>query len=300
MLRGYLRREWPAWSRIYQALGGNNQSFWQQKGTATVRGKLHGFDMELDLGNWSERLTWFLGRYHDLPEQRMIQQLLRPGDCFVDVGANLGMLSLLASAQVGPSGRVLAFEPNPRMVDRVTATVANNRIDNLEVVHTAVSDATGTAELHEYGGHPGWGSLSSVGPEGAASTKTYSVPLRSGDALLEDTDQSQPLVLKIDVEGHEVPVLRSLQGTLTKRAPLVFCEVVDAHQRRAGYSAMEVREQLERHGYSGYVLETVRTGVFGRGVRRTPLQPGDARELDVLFVPPEGELAQRFAELPAV
>ncbi|HIE72112.1 MAG TPA: hypothetical protein EYP98_19145, partial [Planctomycetes bacterium] len=56
------------------------------------------------------------------------------------------------------------------------------------------------------------------------------------------------MLMKIDVEGHEVPVLRSLQQTLTSRWPLVFCEVVDAHLQRAGYSAALVREQLEQHG----------------------------------------------------
>ena len=155
-------------------------------------------------------------------------------------------------------------------------------------------------DRHEYGGHPGWGSLSDVGPVGAAATSTYTVTLRSGDALLQGQDPKQPLILKIDVEGHEVPVLRSLQGTLAKHAPLVFCEVVDEHQRRAGYSAAEVREQLERHGYRGYVLETVRSGLFGHAVRRTPLESAAAREVDVLFVPQTGELAKRFAELPAV
>jgi hypothetical protein len=67
-----------------------------------MRGKLHGYEMSLDLGNWSNRQTYFLGRFYDLPTQLVLLSCLRPDDIFVDIGANEGMISLLASRLVGP------------------------------------------------------------------------------------------------------------------------------------------------------------------------------------------------------
>lgn len=271
---------------------------WRDAGVHSVRGKLHGYDMDFDLANWSERLSWFLARYHDLPLQQMIARVVQPGDCFVDIGANLGMLSLLASSRVGATGKVYAFEPNPRMVERLQRTIEHNQIGNIDVVHAAISDQPGNAELHVYGGHPGWGSLSDTGPQGCEVTTSYKVELQSGDDLLANSDERQSMVMKIDVEGHEVPVLRSLQKTLTSRWPLVFCEVVDAHLQRAGYSAALVREQLEQHGYRAFVLEPSRKGLFGYDVELTPLQENETREVDVMFVPPQGPWHKRPDLLP--
>jgi len=278
---------------VYHLLGGTAHEQWRDAGVHSVRGKLHGYDMEFDLANWSERLSWFLARYHDLPLQQMIARVVQPGDCFVDIGANLGMLSLLASSRVGATGKVYAFEPNSTMVERLQRTIKHNKIGNIDIVNAAISDESGVAELHIYGGHPGWGSLSDSGPQGCAETSSYMVALQSGDDLLANSDERQSMVIKIDVEGHEVPVLRSLQKTLTSRWPLVFCEVVDAHLQRAGYSVTRLREQLEQHGYRAFMLEPFRRGLFGHDVRLTPLRENETREVDVMFVPPQGPWHKR-------
>jgi FkbM family methyltransferase len=228
----------------------------------------------------------------------MVRRLLQPGDCFVDIGANLGMLSLLASAAVGASGRVIAFEPNTRLIARFQRTLDRNQVGNVELVHAAISDQPGTAKLHEYGGHPGWGSLSDCGPEGAAETATFIVPLQSGDDLLAATDPEQPMLIKIDVEGHEVPVLRSLQQTLPTRWPLVICEYVEAHQQRAGHSAAELRGELERHGYRAFALET-RRRMLGHDVELRPLRYDESREVDAVFLPPKGPWTRRSFGVPS-
>jgi hypothetical protein len=79
---------------------------------------------------------------------------------------------------------------------------------------------------------------------------------------------------------------------------LVFCEVVEAHLQRAGYSAALVREQLEQHGYRTFVLEPSRKGLFGYDVELTPLQENETREVAVMFVPPQGPWHKRPDLLP--
>ncbi|HEX5052783.1 MAG TPA: FkbM family methyltransferase [Planctomycetota bacterium] len=299
LLVPYLRREWPAWGKLYALAGGRSAGRWRHAGRGRVRGKLHGYWMELDLSNWSERLSWCLGRYHDLPVQLVLQQVLRPGDCFVDVGANLGMLSLLAHRLVGPTGLVIACEPNPRLRGRIEAQVRDNGIERLQLVAKALGDADGTAELREFDGHSGWGSLSVAGPVGAVATASFHIPVVRGDDVLAAVPMQQPMVVKIDVEGHEVPALRGLRGTLAARLPLVLVEVAEAHQRRAGYSVRELREQLEGLGYRGFVLELRRRALLRRTLVWRALSADEAAEVDVLFVPPRGPLAGRTASLLA-
>jgi hypothetical protein len=168
----------------------------------------------------------------------------------------------------------------------------------VRLVAEALGGEAGTAELREYDGHSGWGSLSAAGPEGATATATFRVPVTTGDNLLQAVPADQPLVLKIDVEGHEVPVLRGLQQTLAVRQPLVFLEVCDAHQRRAGFSAAELRAAIEGHGYRGFAVDTTRS-LLRHELRLLPIEQSVRSEIDALFVPVRGPLHDRLQALLA-
>jgi len=297
LVRAYMHAELPAWGRLYAWAGGNDAERWRHAPTAVMRGKLHGYRLQLDLSNWSERLSYCLGRYHDLPIQALLHRVLQPGDCFVDIGANLGHMSLLARSCVGDQGRVLACEPNPELVQRLQATFADNGFRNVDLVACAVGAATGSAELREYAHHSGWGSLSAVGPQGAVATHHWTVAMVAGDDLLARVPYEQPIVIKIDVEGHEVPVLTGLQHTLAERLPLVLLEVADEHQRRAGYSEALLRAPLEQLGYSGYAITAARHGLRRRRLGLQPIGSAHGGEVDAVFVPPRGPLRERMGAL---
>src|SRR5690242_8873726 len=80
-------------------------------------------------------------------KQRLVQKLLRSGDSFFDVGANVGFYSLLASRLVGSAGRVVAFEPLPRNVQALKEHLRINRVRNVTVWEAAVSEAEGWASF---------------------------------------------------------------------------------------------------------------------------------------------------------
>jgi len=165
-LKGYSRRELPGWGWVLRRAGVFDDSVWREAPTAVAEGKLHGFRMELDLRNWSERQTYFLGRFYDLPTQLLVMRLLRRGDLFVDVGANIGMISALAARCVGPEGRVLAFEPNPDAMRRLRRLIETNDLaERIEALSSALSDAEGTMTLSVITEHTGMGTLSEVPPE---------------------------------------------------------------------------------------------------------------------------------------
>src|SRR5688572_13621160 len=73
-------------------------------------------------------------------ETRLFRELIRPGMVVVDVGANIGYFSLLASTLVGPTGRVYAFEPDPVNCALLRKNVRLNRVTNIEVIESALSD----------------------------------------------------------------------------------------------------------------------------------------------------------------
>jgi hypothetical protein len=119
----------------------------------------------------------------------------------------------------------------------------------------------------------------------------------AGDDLLARVPLAGPIVIKIDVEGHEVPVLKGLQQTLAARLPLVLLEVADEHQRRAGYSEAQLRAPLERLGYTGYAITAGRRGLRGRQLGLRPIGAAHGFEVDAVFVPPQGPLRDRMAGL---
>jgi FkbM family methyltransferase len=147
---------------------------------------------------------------------------LRAGDVVFDLGANVGFFTLVAAALVGPSGRVVAYEPLPTNAVALRRNVGLNELANVEVVEAAVSAAVGTAELDPNGSDQE-GSL--VVHRGSA---TISVPTVSVDAEA-DRLAVAPTLVKIDVEGAEGDVLTGMMRTLGTARPIVVCEVHQHH-----------------------------------------------------------------------
>ena len=103
----------------------------------------HGYEMKLSRSDWMERYAIHTGAFYSGEVTATVAALLRSGDCFVDVGANIGFVTLCASRIVGGHGQVIAFEPNPALVARLTCTLAHNRISNVTVLPFAAGDRTG-------------------------------------------------------------------------------------------------------------------------------------------------------------
>lgn len=85
------------------------------------------------LWSFAKSAYYFLGRFYDLGTQLFLKQVLWPGDRMVDVGANIGMISLVCARLVGAQGVVDAFEPNPRCIARIESFITQNKITNIRV-----------------------------------------------------------------------------------------------------------------------------------------------------------------------
>ena len=137
-------------------------------------------------------------------DEQVFAQLLGKGDHVVDVGANIGHLTLQAKHLVGPRGRVYAFEVNPRTFRFLEANVALNRVEHVYLYPNAVSNASGFASIDASRGDDQT-FISEIGRCDGITT-----------VLLDDViPKDLPIkLLKIDTEGHELPVLQGARSTL--------------------------------------------------------------------------------------
>ena len=167
-------------------------------------------------GKWvvgsSFRSCW-LGVY-EYEKQRLFADAVKLGQVVYDVGANVGFYTLLASRLVGPTGKVVAFEPLPRNLAFLRRHVEmNDRHGNVTVVAAAVSDRAGTARF-DPGPMPEMGRLSSAG--------TVEVRTVALDQWIAEQGAPAPGFIKIDVEGAEASVLRGARALLTGVRPDVL------------------------------------------------------------------------------
>lgn len=217
-----------------------------------VAPELGGFAFYCDPRDSVAREVCFTGCYEP-QETQIASRVLRPGDVFVDVGANWGYFTLAAAHWVGAAGRVIAFEPEPRLFELLTTNLALNRIQSVRPRQLAVAAGRGTlrfAAFHADGGN--WGVSRAVLPTAPADFECRTAAL--DDEL--DAEQVGPVQLtKIDVEGGEADVLLGMRRGLRQgryRYVLVECHADLLAER--GISETECLAPLFDAGYRAWLV----------------------------------------------
>jgi FkbM family methyltransferase len=200
-----------------------------RRGLGVVSGPLHGRVVPIAHGPAKGLLlvfdetsaVWASGKT-EASLQRALERLLEPGSVFIDIGANVGFFTLLGARLVGPSGKVIAFEPHAENVQRLRRNVELNAFSNVEVIVKAVSDASGHRFLDAR--HPATAALlpanHSRPGDGLACVEATSL-----DDFLATRPDLDPDVLKIDAEGHEVEIVRGMLTLLRRRDVVLLCEM---------------------------------------------------------------------------
>lgn len=175
-------------------------------------------------------------------ETRLCLDLVHPGACCVDVGANLGYFTVLAAAQAGPGGRVHAFEPDPANFALLSANVALNGLgDRCSLSSLALSDRAGEGVLYRSGDNLG---DHQVYP-GDGERATVPIRLARGEAVLGSSVDAIDF-LKIDTQGSEAAVLAGLLPLLVRqsRPPVILVELTPFSLALAGSSGRALVEAL--------------------------------------------------------
>ena len=200
----------------------------------------------LPVGNVSRDL--YLGQFErDVVE--FLSEYLKPGMVVVDVGANIGIYSMLSAKCVGPRGTVHAFEPTPESFAQLRTNVELNKFSCLRLNQLALADEAGTSTLYLYEQNA-MNSLSQQDWVGKALGQVV-VNTNTLDEYLLAENVRQVDLLKIDAEGAEMAVLKGAEHLLSgPHSPVVVCEFTDKTTRNFGYRAAELREHLEKLGYN--------------------------------------------------
>jgi FkbM family methyltransferase len=178
-------------------------------------------------------------------EFAVIRQHLRPGDIACDIGANKGSFILWLSRWCR-HGQVVAFEPQPEFARRLASVCDAIGLDNVRVEAKAAYSHSGHQDLFVPAGHSPGASLTHVAAE-AENFTTLSVPVVALDDYFSASDKVA--LLKIDVEGAELGVLKGAERILRQHAPLLVFECENRHL--APGRVEDVFSWLEAIGYQG-------------------------------------------------
>ena len=172
-------------------------------------------------------------------EIELFQQVVKPGQVVVEVGANIGAHTVFLAQAVGPSGRVLAFEPQRVIYQVLCANLALNSVPNVHAWHAAVGSAPGeiVVPVLDYRQEHNFGGLSIEGHQFGER-----VPVMTLDSF----NLQQCYLLKVDVEGMEQSVLQGAVQTIARCKPILYVEN-DRPEKRAA-----LIRYIDQLGYSMY------------------------------------------------
>ncbi len=160
----------------------------------------------------------------------VIKNACRTGGSFVDVGANIGALTIPVARHLADKAKVIAVEASPRIAEILAYNIKMNGLQNVQLSRCAAGRNQGTTEFYvPPESHFGMGSMS---PQFNSAPTT--IPMMSLDSLLEASGADRVAAIKIDVEGHEADVIEGATTVLSQRpAPLVIFEFCDWAEERA-------------------------------------------------------------------
>jgi len=210
-------------------------------------GGLAGFTFELNL--LTEKDYW-LGTY-EVELQQAVSELLMPGMCIYDVGANIGYVTLLLTRAAGEKGRVVAFEALPANVARLEQHIALNHLTaRVTVVAGAVVDQSGPVHFLV---HPSTSMGKAVGSAGREKMDDYVKEIEvaglSLDGYVFEQGNPPPQAIKMDIEGGEVLAIKGMEHILEEVRPLLLVELHGHEAARA------VWEGLARHKYTVHRMQ---------------------------------------------
>lgn len=187
-------------------------------------------------------------------ELNFMKKTLKKEDIFIDIGANVGLYSLIASQAVGKEGLVIAFEPAPTTFNRLLENKSLNNLNNIQARNCGLSDELG--ELNFYISDNGFDAWNSFSPSADNKLqKKITVSVSTLDCELQHIDKAKIKLVKIDVEGWEKFVLKGGEIFFKNYSPIVMVEFADENTFNAGYSVHEIYDTMVNYGYEWHTIK---------------------------------------------
>ncbi|HXO04452.1 MAG TPA: FkbM family methyltransferase [Candidatus Sulfotelmatobacter sp.] len=196
----------------------------------------------------------YFGSYGLLIIEAM-KRFMKPGDVFVDVGANVGYLSAFAAGIVGKRGQVHCFEPVPAYFDRLQRLVELNPEHSITPNCKAAGEESGSCTIYVTR-EPGQNTMVLAYKSGPEVISTLKVPVVRLDSYLAERKINRIGLVKIDAEGYELPILKGLQGFFerSEQRPAIICEIAPRAYPLLGRAISELSDYMTSYGYGAYDL----------------------------------------------
>jgi FkbM family methyltransferase len=212
--------------------------------------------------NYLTPLVVIHGEYEPT-ETQLVRQILKEGDVFLDVGANIGWYTVYAAKAVGATGKVIAFEPEPSNLDMLRRNVRANGLKNVVVEGRALSNAAGSFKLFLERGNLGKHSLV-LEHGGKHYVNVETIPL---DDYWKG--QGDIKLVKIDTEGAEGLILDGMRETLKNQKGLeLILEFAPRRLQKSGYDPDKVLDDLYRLGFKASLIDEAAKRVVYLGTPR--------------------------------
>jgi FkbM family methyltransferase len=256
-----------------------------------IPSEFDGQKVELSLRDHIQQQLYFFGGFES-EETAFFTHYIREGMTFVDVGANIGVYTLLGAKRVGAAGKVIAFEPVPATFRLLKRNVELNGWANVVLEQLGISQAEGVTEIYI----PAYNNMGvpSIGKFQNRSPWKETIPIRTVtlDRYASEHQIARVNLVKMDIQGAEIFALRGMRRLLSEPpgvAPDLMCELHPGWLEDGfGSSPEEVRALLREHGYSMYEIAAPET------LKRIP--PGARRESnDMMFCTKVSEEGLRAA-----
>jgi FkbM family methyltransferase len=201
----------------------------------------NGIWYELDISDYMEWLVY----YGILAEPRdSLYALLNKGDVVLDVGANIGEVCFNMAKVVGSSGAIHSFEPEPFIFSKLLENYNLNSFDNIHLNNIALGEIESEAMLAAQVDDNRGGTRIQSGMAKGVKVKVLTI-----DKYVSDIELHKLNLIKIDVEGFELKVLKGAEGTLRRFKPMLFIELNDDNLHHQNDSASALISYLYQVGY---------------------------------------------------
>lgn len=198
-------------------------------------------------------------------ELAYLRNLVSQGMVVVDAGANCGIYTVAAARLVGPSGRVLSFEPGLEAYSILKKNIEINHFRNVRAYRVALCDQDGQARLY----HDKQGPVSfTLGSPKDTHAKYEDITTRNLTSVLREEGVSQVGLIKLDVEGAEELVLRGVESVLVRSRPKIILEMNAGAAERLNLNPSGAWDLLKECGYRFFFLQD--SGVLSEVIAPPP------------------------------
>lgn len=214
-----------------------------------------GLVMDVDTHSFLEWYIFFYGAFRPRVS-KLLNRMLRPGHVAIDVGANIGMHSVIMANCVSPAGRVVSFEPDPHPLERLKRNLALNGLDFVDCRQAAIGAKTETRSFYLHDEAIGnYANASLHAANVGKATPSVEIQVYALDDFIAENPVPRLDVIKLLAQGEEFNALQGARETIKRYRPKIFFLYEPSFWRRQGLGLMDAVHFFKTQGYTTFAVE---------------------------------------------